>query len=118
MKFIGKARADDLVEKGAVLIDMRSPVDYRDGHIEGAINLPLRNFVNHIMSLPKDKTILVYGKTEFDVDLKQGYNYAYNMGFSKLFFAEYDVLTGKKQIEHKVIPTAQRRPKHVKRKGS
>ena len=40
MKRINKERATQLIEKGATLVDMRSPVSFRDGHIKGAVNLP------------------------------------------------------------------------------
>ncbi len=44
------------------LIDVREPKEYAAGHIEGAINIPLRELMKHLDELPSSKTapILVY----------------------------------------------------------
>ena len=39
----------------AVLIDVRSPEEYRDGHIPGAINIPAERIASEKGRLPKDK---------------------------------------------------------------
>ncbi len=94
MKKINKARMQQLLEKNptAVIADMRSPVAYRDGHVAGAVNLPLKNFINKIMSMPKDTVIIAYSTSFDDVDLVQGFNYAEQLGFTKLYAAEYNSL--------------------------
>ncbi len=45
-----------------VLIDVREPDEFAAGHIEGAINIPLRQLLHHLNELPSSKTapILVY----------------------------------------------------------
>jgi len=92
MKTINKAKMDQLVSKGAFLVDMRSPVEYRDSHVTGSVNLPLRNFTNKIMGMPKSTTIIVYSTSANDSDLTQGLNYAEIMGFTNLFAGEYQNL--------------------------
>ena len=50
--------------ENAILIDVRMPDEYREKHIEGAINIPIYeidNFKNEIID--KDKVILLYWKT-------------------------------------------------------
>ena len=50
--------------ENAILIDVRMPDEYREKHIEGAINIPIYeidNFKNEIID--KDKVILLYCKT-------------------------------------------------------
>lgn len=90
MKKIAKKKLEQLMTKKSVLVaDMRSPVSFRDGHISGAVNLPLRNFVNKIMGMPKDSVIVAYSTKFDDVDLVQGLNYAEQMGFTNLYAAEY-----------------------------
>ncbi|MBQ9009861.1 MAG: rhodanese-like domain-containing protein [Clostridia bacterium] len=42
--------------KGAVLVDVREPEEYRSGHIPGAMNIPLGN----IEHLPVDKSTPVF----------------------------------------------------------
>jgi rhodanese-related sulfurtransferase len=39
----------------AMLIDVRSPEEYRDGHIPGAINIPAERIASEKGRLPKDK---------------------------------------------------------------
>lgn len=92
MKKINKARMQQLLEKNptAIIVDMRSPVAYRDGHVAGAVNLPLKNFINKIMSMPKDTVIIAYSTNFDDVDLVRGFNYAEQLGFTKLYAAEYN----------------------------
>jgi hypothetical protein len=45
----------------AVVIDVRSPEEYRQGHIPGAINLPLRQIeAGNYQRLPRDKRLISY----------------------------------------------------------
>lgn len=93
MKYVNKKKAEGLLEKGAALIDIRSPVDYRNGHIEGSQNLPLRNFINRLSSFDKKKNvILIVNNINFDTDLKTVDTYAEQLGFSKIFATEYKQL--------------------------
>lgn len=94
MKKINKTRFEQLVssKKELIIADMRSPVSYRDGHIVDSVNLPLRNFINKIMGVSKDTTIIAYSTNFSDVDLTQGMNYAEQLGFKNLYMAEYDSL--------------------------
>ena len=48
------------VKEGALLIDVRTPSEYRHGHIKGAHNIPLQVLDKVYMHLPKDKEIVVY----------------------------------------------------------
>lgn len=42
------------IEQGAVILDVRTPSEYKTGHIEGSINLQLSRL--HAAELPLDKT--------------------------------------------------------------
>ena len=46
----------------AVIVDVRSPESYADGHIAGAINIPLGNFESDLANVPlkKDQWIITY----------------------------------------------------------
>jgi rhodanese-related sulfurtransferase len=48
----------DLVKQGAIILDVRSPGEYRQGHIKGSLNTPLNDISNHITKLKKDSTII------------------------------------------------------------
>ncbi len=49
-------------EKKAVLIDVRSPQEYREGHLEGSINIALYDLERNIEQLAekKEDTIIFY----------------------------------------------------------
>ncbi len=73
--------------EGAVLLDVRTAEEYREGHIDGSINLPLDR-ITAIASIVKDKSTPLFvhclsgGRSGRAVDyLKQiGYNNVKNIG--------------------------------------
>ena len=50
------------VEEGAYLLDVRSPVEFEDGSIPGAVNIPLDMLRARLAELPDDRTILIFCK--------------------------------------------------------
>lgn len=46
-----------------VLVDVRDPYEYKEGHIPGAINIPSETFAAGSGILPKEKKIIVYCNT-------------------------------------------------------
>lgn len=57
--FGSKANYAQLVEQGAVIIDVRTKAEYQQGHIKGSQNIPLNNLSNHYSKLKKDKPIII-----------------------------------------------------------
>lgn len=53
-----KADYAELMRQGAIIIDVRTPGEYKDGHIKGSLNIPLDNLGNHLSKLKKDKCII------------------------------------------------------------
>ena len=51
---------ENLLKNKEFLLDVREEYEYQDGHIKGAINIPLREILEKKDSLPKDKDIYVY----------------------------------------------------------
>lgn len=49
-------------DRGAVIVDVRSPADYKKGHLLGAINIPAAKLAERAGELGKDKQrpVLVY----------------------------------------------------------
>jgi rhodanese-related sulfurtransferase len=49
-------------DNDTLVIDVRSPADFKNGHIKGAKNIPLSDFAASVEKLAadKDKTVLVY----------------------------------------------------------
>lgn len=62
---IDKQQLEKMVEQGAILVDVRSPQEFEEGHLEKAISLPeyeIRRNVNEILP-DKLQTIIVYCST-------------------------------------------------------
>ena len=48
---------------GLVILDVRTVAEYNDGHIEGAINIPVEELATRLSELDKNDEILVYCRT-------------------------------------------------------
>lgn len=61
---VGLAQARDLLAGGALAVDARDPESYRQGHISGAMNLPLGETESRLPRLrreaPPERTLVVY----------------------------------------------------------
>jgi len=47
-----------LVKQGAVILDVRSPGEYKQGHIKGSINAPLNDLSKQLSKLKKESTVI------------------------------------------------------------
>lgn len=58
---VSGAEARRLVDAGARLVDVRTPAEFAEGHIAGAVNIPVQELDRRLAELePKDKPIVVY----------------------------------------------------------
>lgn len=48
----------ELVKQGAVIIDVRSPAEFKGGHVQGAVNIPLQSLQASMSKVPINKTII------------------------------------------------------------
>jgi phage shock protein E len=53
-----KVNYKELMQEGAVIIDVRSKGEYSNGHIKGSKNFPLDSLNNHIKELDKSKPVI------------------------------------------------------------
>jgi rhodanese-related sulfurtransferase len=67
-----------------LLVDVRSPSEYRSGHIPGATNIPLQQMVRHLDQIPSDRPVVLYCST--------GYRSA--MGVMTLHLFNFDNVQG------------------------
>jgi rhodanese-related sulfurtransferase len=80
----GDARA--LVQKGAVLVDVRTPEEFAAGHIAGALNIPVQELDARKGELPKDKDLVLYCRSGArsargrEMLLAAGYQKVHNLG--------------------------------------
>jgi phage shock protein E len=47
-----------LVKKGAQIIDVRTPDEFRGGHIKGSVNIPLDRLQQNLAKIKKDKPVI------------------------------------------------------------
>lgn len=60
-KLLGLGPATDfkaLLKEGAQIIDVRTKAEFDQGHVKGAVNIPLNNLSNHYAKMKKDKPII------------------------------------------------------------
>ncbi|ALC92311.1 hypothetical protein AM500_22955 [Bacillus sp. FJAT-18017] len=87
------AQAKKLVDSGKIdgILDVRTPEEYQDGHIDGAMMIPLQVIESEMSKLDKEKTYLVYcrsgnrSKQASDMLSQKGFKHIYNMsdGYSE-----------------------------------
>ena len=49
---------EELMKKGAVIVDVRSPDEFASGHISRSINIPLQSLKVNISKLNKNKPVI------------------------------------------------------------
>ena len=47
-----------VMQKGAVILDVRTKAEYQAGHIKGSINIPVQNLGGNLNKLKKDKPVI------------------------------------------------------------
>ena len=73
---------EDLVKNKEFLLDVREEYEYQEGHVKGAVNLPLREILSQKDSLPKDKDIYVYCRSGHRS--ADAVNFLKSLGFEKV----------------------------------
>ena len=74
----------NMVSKGAILIDVRSPQEFKEGHLPGAINIPeyeIRKVKNEMPKL--NQQIVVY--CQYGGRSKNAYNMMKKMGYTNVY---------------------------------
>lgn len=59
-RFVHGEKIDELIRDGGFLLDVRTPVEFSAGHIEGAVNIPLDELRERLSELPQDKEKPIY----------------------------------------------------------
>ena len=73
---------ENLLKNKEFLLDVREEYEYQDGHIKGAINLPLREILEKKDTLPRDKDIYVYCRSGHRS--ADAVNFLKSLGFEKV----------------------------------
>ena len=81
------------LSEGGQLIDVRSPVEFNQGALAGAVNMPIDSFLLTKDKIDTTKPILLYCRTGARSGMvknyldEQGYNQVHNIGGVQQFIA-------------------------------
>lgn len=96
MALISAAEADAYIAKGTyILIDLRAPAAYREGHLKGAYNVPYEDFLRMEERLDRNQKYLFYcdwGGSSLDVCRRlgrRGYHVVSMMGGMAAYRGRY-----------------------------
>lgn len=53
-----KVDLKELVKNGAQIIDVRTPAEFKGGHIHGSVNIPLQELSRNLARIKKDKPVI------------------------------------------------------------
>ena len=53
-----KINVKELIASGAIVVDVRTPTEFKDGHMKGALNFPLQNLTSQMNKLKKEQVIV------------------------------------------------------------
>ena len=71
---------------GGQLIDVRSPFEFNQGALSGAVNMPISNISNHTDAIDKTKPVMLYCRTGARSEMVKkyleqlGFDQVYNIG--------------------------------------
>jgi len=82
---LASERADigwEWIEQGAMVVDVRTPQEFADGHLESAINYPLSELDKHFANIDKETQIVLYCRSGNRSD--RAFDYLQSKGFTNL----------------------------------
>ena len=75
-----------LIEQGALVVDVRTPQEFQIEHLDNAINYPLSEIAENFANIDKNKSIVVYCRSgarsgrAYDFLVSQGFTNVHNAG--------------------------------------
>ena len=84
--FIAIEEAATLMDKGALVVDVRTQAEWVEGHAEDSLFLPLHELPQRLEELPKDRTLLMVCRSGARSEqataflLSVGYEQVFNLG--------------------------------------
>lgn len=76
----------ELVENGGQLIDVRSSLEYRQGALKDAVNIPVESIPQNTNTIDRNKPVMLYCVSGMRASVVKrfleslGFNYVYNLG--------------------------------------
>lgn len=75
-----------LMQKGAIILDVRTKNEFQSGHIKGAVNIPVQTLGSNLSKLKKDRPIItccasgMRSASAKSILQSNGFNEVYNGG--------------------------------------
>lgn len=88
-------RALELIDDGAIVIDVRTNEEYNGGHIKGAINIPVDEIEN--ITYEKDDTLIIYCAS--GIRSEKAINKLVDMGYTSLYNLDGGLLNWGSDLE-------------------
>lgn len=84
---INSVQANSMLAKNRkiVLLDVRTPDEYRQAHLSGSLLIPLGDLAGRLKEIPRDRPVLIYcavgsrSNVAANILLSNGYREVYNM---------------------------------------
>ncbi|NOI65203.1 MULTISPECIES: rhodanese-like domain-containing protein [unclassified Vibrio] len=76
-------QAWQLIDQGALLVDVRTPQEFADGHLDNAINYPLNTVTTAFNNVDKNRLIVVYCRSGNRSG--QALRYLKQVGYTRVF---------------------------------
>jgi phage shock protein E len=72
----------ELIDKGGLVVDVRTPEEFKQGHLDNAINYPLSEVATHFANIAKDQPIVLYCRS--GNRSRQAYQFLRAQGFTEI----------------------------------
>ena len=111
-KAFRQVRVDEvrgLVESGACIVDVREEHEYANGHIKGALNIPLSQIRKRMDEIPKDRPVYLHCRSaqrSYNALLAlqgNGFTNVYNISGSFLGICFYEYFNDKTQNREPIV---------------
>lgn len=108
-KQVNVDKVRELVENGAYIVDVRERMEFENGHIKGAVNIPLSELRERISEIPKDKPVYLHcrtGQRSYNAVLalqNLGYNNVINITGSFLGLSFYEAYNDKVKNRESIL---------------
>jgi NADPH-dependent 2,4-dienoyl-CoA reductase/sulfur reductase-like enzyme/rhodanese-related sulfurtransferase len=108
-KQVNVDKVRELVERKAFIVDVREPYEYENGHLIGAINIPLSGFRERMKEIPKEQPVYLHcrtGQRSYNaamILLNSGYQDVYNITGSFLGVSFYEYYNDQVMQREKIV---------------
>lgn len=108
-KQVNVDKVRELVENGDYIVDVRERMEFENGHVKGAVNIPLSELRERVNEIPKDKPIYLHcrtGQRSYNAALalqNLGYDNVINITGSFLALSFYEAYNDKLKNRESIV---------------